>query len=99
MRVIAISAKWCDKCRYAKQILKNHDIEWQDIDENPYAQHTANVHNIHHLPSFIVLEDRKEPVIYNSALKLTKFLGRRKLIMRSLERVLEGTGFEKVQDR
>lgn len=57
MRVIAVSAEWCKKCRRAKEKLKDYEIEWIDIDYHPDARSIVEEYDIYNIPAFIIMWD------------------------------------------
>ena len=55
IKVIALSAKWCGKCKDAKKILSQYDsIEWLDVDNDYKAEKLVEQFNVEHLPFFVI---------------------------------------------
>jgi len=63
MKVEALTANWCPKCRQAKEILQDYSINWIDYN-SPTGMAIIRTFKVENIPVFIINGVSKTHSIY-----------------------------------
>jgi len=63
IHVVGVTASWCDKCKRAKEYLKDYDIHWleyenmEDQTDFNFGQFLLEYFDVKNMPFFTVIEE------------------------------------------
>ena len=87
INIIGITASWCDKCKQAKEYLKDYDIHWidhedmEDAEDFNFADFILEFYGVESIPFFMVIEEEEGDGVFRghpikSMLKVKRFCER-----------------------